>query len=518
MAEHIDRLNQNSNKSQQLIRYRRYLLIFLATIIFSALAIQIYSYFGKFELSNYNEISEHQNFLNYRGHVETGIYSYLISQLNSVELLKKFIEPILFFLVLSAKLILVGALAGFIFGYSSFGAWKGKDFLGQLGNGRSFYSGVKFSLNSDNEPQATAPGLVALRFAPNTKIAIELQKILEKYQAASKTNQELAAVIGAESAQPAWPDSTISLGEATVADLSWALALWKKEISLPEILPLNLSHDLSELSVETVAAAVLALRSGAILNGDNQEGTSSMFPELSARAVLHSIPSFHQEFSWKAKMIIRRGLVYSSRKGYFAPPRLPLGLGNKTRALRQVLEYLIPAPNLRAGNIIQLKAFGLTRELAERFAESLKPQLENKDKEIFQTIENVWIVPAEPVIQALIELRKHDEKSWDELGQKATATSMAINTLGLEKANILAQATLIFGELGWFSKRLGSFQVPFGQPLYVKFERNQTISLLGGLLAIRPGAIFGGNPELVNRLDKIRILGAGIVAEEVSHG
>lgn len=100
---------------------------------------------------------------------------------------------------------------------------------------------------------------------------------------------------------------------------------------------------LASLSPHAVATAYLALEAGKCLVFEKQ-GTgfvqASQFPHLQARAILHSVAAFHQEYDQKYRQVIRQAILCSRRHGDFGRVFLPEGMPVSSRALRDWLEVL----------------------------------------------------------------------------------------------------------------------------------------------------------------------------------
>lgn len=99
-----------------------------------------------------------------------------------------------------------------------------------------------------------------------------------------------------------------------------------------------------------VASAYLATEAGKSLTYKRDEGRYtqiSRFPNLQARAVIHSLTAYHNEYRGDGRMLIRQALVCSRRHGDFGRSFLPVSMPAPSRALRDWLEIMYSAQEKR---------------------------------------------------------------------------------------------------------------------------------------------------------------------------
>lgn len=285
------------------------------------------------------------------------------------------------------------------------------DFLGVLDRMHGpFYSGIYAPLRPNQSASATelsAPGLACPKLAAKTEaLNHPLGKMLSQHSALNETNLDLVRIIlayrdypstvdeervveeGDETATPTSSFRTNNEGTIeksateSLAAVFQALATLKLHYSDKEKidesyfskdraalfkctadLPLlaaklataltpNRGLALAQLSPAAVATAYLATEAGKYLVY-RREGEVffpiSRFPNLQARAVLHSLTSYHQEYSADLRLIIRQAIICSRRHGDFGRAFLPVHMPVSSRALRDWLEVLFSAPKRREG-------------------------------------------------------------------------------------------------------------------------------------------------------------------------
>ena len=100
---------------------------------------------------------------------------------------------------------------------------------------------------------------------------------------------------------------------------------------------------IAHLPPTLVATGYLACEAGKCLVFDKVDDDftrKSLYPHLQARAVLHSIESYHKEYKGDGKLIVRQAIICSRRHGDFGRAFLPVNMPIQSRALRDWLEVL----------------------------------------------------------------------------------------------------------------------------------------------------------------------------------
>lgn len=390
---------------------------------------------------------------------------------------------IVFLAVASWRYWLLGALGGAIYGFYRFQLHKGDDLLGVLSNGTLFHSGLWVGLDrltDSGEPDVVAPGLACPRVVADSEIdASPFRSLLDQYQANCPTNRRLVSYILAEKDFPAWvsPRGVEPIIERTYPNvplykhayyiLEKALvlqALYKNrlaeggvltgdmELSIEQIpgpdhviatqdyadylvycfhqsLTPRLRAALAKFSEAELACIILASQAGLLLTYDKEVGNTysvvSCFPELNARAMMHSVPSFSSDFSFPRREKMRRALVYSARSSLFELNRLPTDMSEETQAARQLVELSLTRPHLLPEVGPEVELYALAREAHEawkaHFVEALSGDNAGVVREgsfigpgevLFMPLENFMSIVREVVSEKTLErLRELSEQA-----------------------------------------------------------------------------------------------------------
>jgi len=115
-----------------------------------------------------------------------------------------------------------------------------------------------------------------------------------------------------------------------------------------------------------VAAMVLAIQAGKHLTYDKEVGDRwsvvSTFPELNARATIHSISDYGDEYLYDRRTMIRRAIVYSCRSSVFEVNRLPVDMDEEMLAGRQLAEVMLMPPHRVPAVTDEVELYGIARE------------------------------------------------------------------------------------------------------------------------------------------------------------
>ncbi|MCB0328490.1 MAG: hypothetical protein KDD70_02470 [Bdellovibrionales bacterium] len=370
----------------------------------------------------------------------------------------------MFLLLASSRLCLLAVIIAVYMGRQSLKPYEGANLLGQTGNGRLFYSGIRsalVNLTPEGAPDKHLIGLACPVVAEPSEVeSSELGKLLAEEELDSETNQALAGVIVAATELPAYvaePGNDKHLeaafqdeGLATMAYFALRAALQvrkrceheqqspltpesyrtnsMKGISseaygalLEQLIMRSLSPKLRAALVRIdpsiIATTVLSVFAGKVLFFREAGGkwfSTSAFPHLSARSVLHSLPSLALDYDYRTRALLRKSLIYGKRSSIFGAVRFPANMGAETRALRQIVELLLASPDMLVEVAIEAEYFHLIRELADSWEQifvSESPKLdEGYPNAIHATKTQLLIMPFQAVIELIRKALSDDEQ------------------------------------------------------------------------------------------------------------
>jgi hypothetical protein len=479
------------------------------------------------------------------------------------------------------------AIAGFsfYFGFIALKPYKGDDILGQTGNGRLYYSGARGGLEKLSDtgaPDVLVRGLACPAEAtPQEVTASPLWKLLGEFKAQNDTNKSLVAIIlkhgdtapfvarledepllqKTYSGEPlkeylhALLNGALSLHASYVSGEGIQAAPQVKgapptlpyspesyvqalKVSLHRVLLPELRELLGSLETSEIATFILALESGKVLAHSFEGGKwirKSNFPQLSARAVLHSVLAYPKEYDFHARHRIRHGLVYASRSSSFAAVRMPQGMLDSSWALRQWAEVLLSSPFELDDVVDEVELVGLTRAMRNRWegevlarAAAIAPDLPST---CYTTMSNLFFVPI-PTIVALLrrtiepgqlgrltelsglvsatQRRKYEKanqgnddglpaRTFDRvfapLNNEELSTLASLHGVGEEELREWSAMRNILASHGWLARRVGDYTVPESSVIFSVFKAPagypgaNTLGLFGksGLVPLRGG-------------------------------
>lgn len=347
------------------------------------------------------------------------------------------------------RLWLLVAIAGIYLGLKS---WKPylvmSDFLGTCSNGRLFYSGVRADLRKatkDAAPDALAPGLACPRMVSETEAQnSHIAKVLGKYNAHNATNITLASIILCHKEWPAYvakrderellekafegaslPDHCVVLLETVLAvhahlteEPSHAsprrLSAANSEqfcAELAKSLYSSLSPDLksvlAEIPASELATVLLAMESGKAM-AYGREGQrwvlTSRYPQLCARAFLHSVAAFSREYGYSERARIRHAIIYGSRRSIFGPVKFPVDLSPQARALRQWVELFMACPHEIGDAAEEVELYGILNEAHQHWQTKLLDGVMTRQVEFTKgiyTANNLFFMPLDVVMKTM---------------------------------------------------------------------------------------------------------------------
>lgn len=375
-----------------------------------------------------------------------------------------------FGVVISYRLILFLLIIGAAVGVLNLRQYTGDDLLGQTGTDRVFYSGIHLGLGettASGVPVKQVVGLACPQMVPLTAArASAIGKVLEQFGAANETNLTLAAIVEKHSELPGYvvrgdEEALLksrfgfsSLRSVTAVLLGQSLAAYKElkfgsaeqprldgagpeqlgssspiavdesgrltleqfgglyRHALLRVLTPALKEELVEYSASEIATLVLAHQAAKVLvygrEGSERWVLKSSFPELSARAVLHSIPAFAKEYGLESRTLIRRALVFATRKSVFAPVMAPRDFTDRERSLRQWSEITMAPPHEMLSRAEDVELVAYLHEAHQEWCNTIcggKIVLNSRyHQEVYSTQGNLLFVPLELIVELMREI------------------------------------------------------------------------------------------------------------------
>ncbi len=473
---------------------------------------------------------------------------------------------VIFVALAMVRLVLVIIAAAAFYGLRSYRAYVGNDLLGQSGNGRVFYSGVRVGLDNvteDGAPDLLLRGLACPQLSTATEAtATELWKLLEEFNAANETNQALVAILlKNRSVMPyvAYPDEEVLLAQWFGGSdlLDNATALLRKvlilhgvysagdirselppgamqghidhtapsmpmssedyaavvQLALHRVLRADTRQVLGALSTAELATTVLSYECGKVLAYSFEGGKwtrKSNYSHLSARAVLHSVAEYPEDYPYDVRNRIRRALVYASRHSAFAPVRMPIDMTEDTWALRQWMEVLTSAPHELHSLCDEIELVGLVRSSHNNWlqefldgAVAFKPEIARNS---FATPSNLMFVPLARLVELVrrsvnpVELRRLEELSsqvstrqrlkfaeaqssdgdvadgpsaervYPPLTDQEYQSLTTLHGLDLDDLRDWAAFRVVLMSYGWLARRVGDYTVPESSVIFSVFK------------------------------------------------
>lgn len=464
---------------------------------------------------------------------------------------------ILFVVFATWKIWMLAFIAAFLYSRKRMAVHEGRDLLGLTGNGRLFFSGARISLKPIDDrgrPQMFVRGLACPRTAPAAEVRTHaLGRVLERFGALNESTLYLAGVVLAYPHLPSHAAARDQIEQFEARFEKVALPLFtvrlleevlsrhreyrrgqgvkdqsgeRKKLSATDALPKGrigleryieelgralhrsltpaLRQQIGALEPQVVAAAVLALEAGKVLSME-EEGDRwirrSLFPHLSARAVLHSAPTLGDDFSAAVRDTIRRALVYASRRSVFAPVRFPVDLTPETVALRQWCELLLALPHEIeiAADEAELHALVSESHAAWRieFLEGISTPMSTLARNAVATQQGLLLMPlgeiltvlkravAPEVLKRIEELQQilhqtrklvalsagegTEEAHIDEMRLESVPDPLTFHQLkelseqhgaGTEALREWSAARVLLNSFGWLARRVGDCRVP----------------------------------------------------------
>lgn len=374
------------------------------------------------------------------------------------------------------------------------GVYQGDNLLGQMGNGRLFYSGARaglYNVAENGAPDVQVRGLACPPEAPaDVVLSSPLYHVLERHGAVSETNKTLISYLLADPRMPAFAsgmnqDRVIervfegcSLADLAEVALERALYLHghyldgtydddtfyggedlgsekggitveqyaaRLLVGFHRVLTDSLRDAMRKFTPAQVATVVLALQAGKVLAYSFEAGRwvrTSPFPELCARAVLHSVVAYGRELSYYEREYVRQALIYGSRFSLMGPIRFPIAMSLQARAARQWVELMMAEPHELPASIDEVELVGIVAEVHAEWSARLSDALQRGESTVFQ---GTCVGPSEvvfmPVQNLLAQMREILPREWIErIGELVSLVSQK-QKLVMMSAELNAEAS-----------------------------------------------------------------------------
>jgi hypothetical protein len=432
----------------------------------------------------------------------------------------------LFMLLAGYRFIVAVALVSLLSGARSLRIRNKAWLLGSTGNGRLFYSGARASLekvNDDGSPSLSVQGLACPKQSKLSDVEnSRLGKLLAELGVANATNMQLASIIHHYKQLPAYIyDSDQSSDSTTNGQLlenahNVTREVWlakqhlvsggplEDENPLARCLVRTADQDsklaLQSIPVEELITLALSLEAAKVFTHSfegERWGKRSSLPHLSARAILHSLSCYPEDYSNVSRTRLRQGLIYALRYSPFSEVRVPINMRDDCWALRQWAEVLLSNPLNRSVVSDEVELYGLFRVIHSRWCRQL-PELINNfcASGAIRTGTNLVFVPLAAIITELQKLlavsernqlqstckrvAENQKKKMDALSEEdsdeahmqnfklvkffdcAMEVNSVAHTFSLEEDIVSEWMSIRFvlSSYGWLASRIGEYGVP----------------------------------------------------------
>jgi hypothetical protein len=295
---------------------------------------------------------------------------------------------------------------------------------------------------------------------------------------------------------------------------------------------------IGKLTVNEVATVVLGLEAGKVLAYTEDGGRwtrRSNFVHLNARAVLHSLLEFPEDYSFESRTTIRRAIIYGLRRSAFAPVRMPLDMSKEEWALRQWSEVLLSLPHELDTAAEEIELAGIIREGHEAWNHELfersilvSPALTSVS---YVTPYGLLLVPFAPLLDIVQRTLPHSHQrrlhelaasvsqkqaqqlakaeasegglpSFDRVLPPLTDSEIEslakLHSLDQEALRAWSVLRLILNGYSWLGRRVGDYTVPDSSVIFTVFNCEPTtpginaLGLLGktGMVPLRGGKLL----------------------------
>ena len=394
---------------------------------------------------------------------------------------------IVFFLIASSRFLLLCILWGIVSSARAFRPYLGDDLLGETGNGKLFYSGIRASL--DDVTQTGAPAQLVTNLATLKRVTAEtakaskLAQFLSRHNALNDTNLELIAHLLAYAELPFFApagDETFPASEINLIDGTYQLLEDHFQHARFAAVSSCFEDAAGFIHPCLYAALLLSIQAGKAM-GYLREGNTwvrrSSFINLNARSVIHSIPSYKEDFSYDERQALRQALVYAKRYSSFGPVRLPQDMHPATRLLRQIAEVVLAAPQQVQSVAAEVELYGRCMRAHEQFAEQFFKRIQNYDQQIMQHIVATESGLVCIDVQTVVTLCSSviDDAATERLADLVSLVSQTQKVLDLQEE--MREGELARGSLPTFQRIFLPIPFPRLKKLAAEFSVHQDVML-----------------------------------------
>jgi hypothetical protein len=273
-----------------------------------------------------------------------------------------------------------------------------------------------------------------------------------------------------------------------------------------------------------IATTLLALEAGKVLAHSFEGGRwikRSNFPQLSARAVLHSVVGYPGDYDFSSRQRIRRALIYASRSSSFAPVRMPIDLSEDIWVLRQWSEILLACPHELEAVSDEVELVGLVRHAhrkwSREFSDSSVVVSPEMAQSSYATPSNLLFLPLSRVLAILrkaldsAEIRRIEqlgavvssrqkvtqlardagdesalehpafERVFPPLAEEEMATLARIHALNPNDVRDWSALRIVLSSYGWLARRVGDYTVPDSSLIFAVFQADASLDGVNSL-------------------------------------
>lgn len=432
---------------------------------------------------------------------------------------------VIFIILASIRLWILCIGWGIYVSIRRFKPYLGADLLGETGIGKLYYSGIRVDLSKTSKsgaPDKLVTNLATLRRTQKPTVAQEkLLSVLRTHKILNETTRELCSTVCAYPEVPFFAPpsevstqvaSTISLVDATITLLQNALS--QNDPYIDRVLkPFDDAIESVHLvEVATVILSIQCAKAMGYLKEGNRWVRRSSYLNLNARSVLHSIPSFEDEFNFEERARIRQALVYGPRFSVFGPIRLPIELPLSTRALRQIVELLIGEQYKIEHTVDEIELYGMSFVAYQKFELELFDRIAKRDPSIVDNAiaveSGLFCLPIKQMVDLFSKvISKEEEDRFSFLIEAVSKTQFVPITeeefkgplprfqkifapitkneiASLSKLLSLDSVTLnrwsiyrnILNSFGWLARQVGSTSVPEHSAMLMVFKGASSLS------------------------------------------